>query len=244
MESGLYGSDYHLALRDGARRSAEVIVPLVLRLWPARSVIDVGCGLGAWLAVFREHGVEDVLGVDGDYVDRAALAIPPGRFAAVDLEQPLALGRTFDLVASLEVAEHLPPGRAATFVESLTRLGPAVLFSAAAPHQGGEHHVNERWPAYWAGLFAERGFAAVDCLRRRVWADERVEWWYAQNAVLYVERGRLSASPALRAECERDAGPPLSLVHPKRFLEWVEWGLGQSQALEEAWAGARKRGES
>ena len=31
-------------------------------------------------------------------------------------------------------------------------LGPLVLFSAAAPHQGGAHHVNEQWPAYWAGL--------------------------------------------------------------------------------------------
>jgi ribosomal protein L11 methylase PrmA len=62
----LYTDAYYRALRDGARRSAEVVVPLVLRLTRLRSVLDVGCGRGTWLAVFRENGVEDVCGVDGD----------------------------------------------------------------------------------------------------------------------------------------------------------------------------------
>jgi hypothetical protein len=171
-------------------------------------------------------------------VDRAALHIPPERFTARDLERPLDLGRTFDLVVSLEVAEHLPPESAATFVASLTGLGSLVLFSAAAPHQGGTHHVNEQWPAYWARLFEERGHVAVDCLRRRLWADERVEWWYAQNMVLYVERSHLEALPRLRAEHRWAGGVPPALVHPRRFLEWVEWGMRQCEALA-ASAGGR-----
>jgi SAM-dependent methyltransferase len=225
-----YTSDYYAALREGARRSARVIVPLVLGLVPARGVIDVGCGQGTWLSVFAEHGVADVYGIDGDYVDRSRLEIPTERFRPHDLTRPLELDRTFDLAVSLEVAEHLPAGAVDDFVASLIRLAPVVLFSAAAPHQGGEHHVNEQWPAYWAERFARHGFLPVDCLRRRIWASQDVEWWYAQNTFLYVERNRLASDPALRREYET-AGPlALPLVHPRRYLEWIEWGLAQCGA--------------
>jgi SAM-dependent methyltransferase len=221
-----YTSDFFAAHRDGARRSARVVVPLVLKLVPARSVVDVGCGQGTWLSVFGEHGVGDLQGVDGDYVDHDRLEVPRERFRPHDLNQPLRLDRAFDLAVSLEVAEHLPAGAADGFVESLTRLAPVVLFSAAAPYQTGEHHVNEQWPGYWAGRFAAHGYLPVDCLRRRVWGNPDVEWWYAQNTFLYAERGRLESDPALKREYETAGPAALPLVHPRRFVEWVEWGLG------------------
>jgi SAM-dependent methyltransferase len=220
-----YTNDYYAALREGARRSARVVAPLVLGLAGPHSVVDVGCGQGAWLAVFRELGVEDVLGVDGDHVDRTRLEIPGERFLASDLTRPLRLGRTFDLAASLEVAEHLPAACAEEFVESLSWLAPLVLFSAAAPYQGGERHLNEQWPAYWAALFARRGYLPVDCLRRRLWDHPDVEWWYAQNAFLYAKSDFLETLPALKREYESAGPSALPLVHPKRYLEWIEWGL-------------------
>jgi hypothetical protein len=61
--------------------------------------------VGIWLAVFREHGIHDVLGVDGAYVDQKVLQIPREQFRAHDLGQPLRLDRQFDLALSLEVAE-------------------------------------------------------------------------------------------------------------------------------------------
>lgn len=67
-----------------------------------------------------------------------------------DLTQPLSLGRKFDLCVSMEVAEHLPPSRADSFVADLVGLAPVVLFSAAVPEQGGTNHLNEQWPDYGA----------------------------------------------------------------------------------------------
>jgi SAM-dependent methyltransferase len=227
----LYTDEYYAALRDGARRSAQVVVPLVLRLGQPRSVIDVGCGCGAWLAVFREHGVEDVWGVDGVYVDPGRLEIPSDRFVPWDLTRPLRLGRSFHLAVSLEVAEHLPAACARAFVEALAALAPLVLFSAAAPHQGGQNHVNEQWPAYWAEQFAASGYVPIDCLRRHLWDDNRVEWWYAQNLLLFADRAQLEALPLLRQEYELAGGTVPALVHPKRYLEWVEWGLDQCRRL-------------
>ena len=84
-----------------------------------------------------------------------------------DLTHPLQLDRQFDLVLSLEVAEHIPAGRAATFIDSLVRHGDAILFSAAIPRQGGEQHINCQWPSWWAELFTQRGYQTFDLVRPR-----------------------------------------------------------------------------
>ena len=223
-----YTPDYYQALREGARRSARAAVPLVLENLAPRSVVDLGCGEGTWLSVFGEHGVNDLCGVDGDYVDRSRLEIPVDSFLPHDLRQPLRLGRRYDLALSLEVAEHLPADCADTFVVSLVHLAPAVLFSAAAPYQGGVEHVNEQWPAYWAERFAVHDYLPVDCLRRTLWSLSDVEWWYAQNMLLYVHRPALCANEALLREHHACPQPP-ALVHPRRYLEWIEWGLAQLQ---------------
>ncbi len=182
----------------------------------------MGCGLGTWLAVFRENGIADVVGVDGDYVDRARLEIPPDNFVPHDLARALRLQRKFDLAVSLEVAEHLPAECAAMFVDSLTALSPFVLFSAAIPFQGGTNHVNEQWPDYWAALFEARGFAPVDCIRREVWSNEDVEWWYAQNILLFVDETRLKLSPGAGTPFEKTPRAQLAVVHPRQYLWQVE----------------------
>jgi len=222
-----YDRTFFDAHRAGALRSAGVLVPLVLGLVRPRSVVDVGCGAGTWLAVFREQGVDDLLGIDGAYVDPAQLEIPREQFLAHDLATRLSLDRTFDLAVTLEVAEHLPPEAAASFVSSLAGLAPCVLFSAAIPHQAGEGHVNCRWPEYWAALFADHDFVPIDCFRRRLWRDERVEWWYAQNVILYARRDRLDA--ALERELARTDDHTLPLVHPALFLAMVDWGIEQNR---------------
>lgn len=99
-----------------------------------------------------------------------------------DLTTSLKSDRLFDLVMSLEVAEHLDAKYAETFVDSLTNFGPVILFSAAVPFQGGEHHVNEQWPSYWEELFAKKGYVAVDAIRKHIWQNPEVEWWYAQKS--------------------------------------------------------------
>src|SRR3954469_11797421 len=88
----------------GSTDSARVAAPLILSAVPAGSVVDVGCGLGAWLAVFKEEGATDVLGIDGPWVDRSHLLAPPGESVAHDLEHPLEVPRRFDLGLCLEAA--------------------------------------------------------------------------------------------------------------------------------------------
>ena len=67
-----------------------------------KRLIDVGCGTGTWLSAFKEYGVADILGIDGDWVDPKILEIPATNFLALDLSQPLPIDQQFDLVISLE----------------------------------------------------------------------------------------------------------------------------------------------
>ncbi len=217
-----YSKSFFTFLAPGSRGSAQVVVPLVLQFVNARSVVDVGCGVGAWLSVFRANGVEDVLGLDGDYVPREQLEIPVEQFRPADLSQPLHLERRFDLAMSVEVAEHLPPSTSEAFVASLVSLADVVMFSAAIPRQGGSDHINEHWQSWWAARFAEHGYVPVDCVRRRIWSNPVVEWWYAQNILLYVAEARLADKPQLQREYELMGTGQLSIVHPARYVKWRE----------------------
>jgi SAM-dependent methyltransferase len=220
MDAGaLYDAEFFANQQDGAARSAAVIVPHVLGLVPeVGSVLDVGCGTGAWPAAFARHGVPEVAGIDGDHVRRDMLHIPAAQFTPHDLFRPLpAPTGTYNLVCSLEVAEHLPPDRASSFVADLVARAPVVCFSAAIPGQGGVHHVNERWPDYWAELFAGHGYRPIDAIRPAIWQDTRVEWWYCQNTLLFASEGALARSERLRAARAATRDAMLSLVHPRRF---------------------------
>jgi hypothetical protein len=156
-------------------------------------------------------GVEDVVAVDGDYVARDQLVIPSERFVAHDLATLLDFKRKFDLVQSLEVAEHLPADRAAGFVDNLVRHGDVILFSAAVPHQGGEHHVNEQPPEYWRRLFAERGYDAFDWLRPQLGNRHEVKPWYRFNSYIYANAaGRKRLSKSILAAKVPD-GQPLEI---------------------------------
>ena len=204
-----YSREFFCTELEGAQRSADLVIPLCLELVEPRSVVDVGCGLGTWLAAFRNAGVETITGFDGDYVDRDLLQIPSSSFIPTDLEKPLLHGRRYDLALCLEVAEHLSPERGPSLVDDLIRLAPAVLFSAAVPFQGGTDHRNEQWQDYWAGLFAERGFQVCDCIRPRVWEDAGVGPWYAQNVLLYHDSS---------IQIAQASGMPLRVIHPNMWI--------------------------
>lgn len=216
-EPEVYASGFFEGIRLGSRRSAEAVVPLVVELLCPKSVIDVGCGVGMWLAEFQRQGIADVVGIDGDYVRSNALVIEPQNFLARDLRCPLTINRKFDLAISLEVAEHLPPECALGFVRGLVSLSPAVLFSAAVPFQSGEHHLNEQWPDYWAQLFVGFSYTALDCIRPRIWMDDRIDYWYRQNTILYLQTDQIASNSTLKRIADQQPSRVLPLIHPEVY---------------------------
>ncbi|MBX9738352.1 MAG: class I SAM-dependent methyltransferase [Phycisphaerales bacterium] len=216
-----YTPAFFAETRDVSLSSARVVLDRVWSLLAPRTparVIDVGCGVGAWASTAIELGATAV-GVDGDYVRRESLLIPSASFIEADLSTPGlkqvsgAGGAAFDLAICMEVAEHLSPARADSFVEELCALSPLVLFSAAVPGQGGTEHVNEQWPAYWAERFARHGYRSIDALRTQLLSDNRVAWWYAQNALIFAKADAMHGRPGLEAAALNSPTIPGALTH-------------------------------
>ena len=179
----MYDRDFYSQIHDGAINSARVIVPFVIEEFHPDSVIDFGCGTGAWLHEFYMRGVTTVLGLDGSEEGHAL--IPNNSFKVVDLSMPYELEHKYDLAISLEVAEHLPESVADIFVQNITSASDNILWSAAVPGQRGLNHINEQWPSYWVAKFSRAGYYCNGSFRYQFWNDDRIETWYKQNILLF-----------------------------------------------------------
>ena len=204
-----YDAAYFRFIEQASLESARAVLPVVKALVNPESVVDFGCGTGAWLRAWREVGVSRLLGADGDYVDRQSLLIDEHEFRWVDLSRPVDFGQRFDLASCLEVAEHLPESAAAVLVRTLTRHSKTVLFSAAVPGQGGYRHLNEQPYHYWRTMFAACDYCMLDVLRPRLRHVRNIEPWYAYNAFLFVDRSTVTTLPAALAAGLVPEGAPI-----------------------------------
>jgi hypothetical protein len=215
-----YTTEFYDFQEAGSKASAGRVVPILVDLLHPRSVIDVGCGVGYWLATFKSLGTPIVHGVDGPWIVNR-LRIDPGDFTPYDFaseRRPFNIGmprRRYDLAISFEFLEHLGSDIAPDLVAFLCDLSDVVAVSAAVPGQGGTNHVNEQWPEYWVALFRERGYVPCDILRPALWNIPDVEPWYAQNSILYF-KDRIPGGVLTYAQqaLARAMTEPRSLVHP------------------------------
>ncbi len=217
---------YHFHRNLHSSQGARTGLAQVLSGRSVASLLDVGAGVGTWLKAAEELGIRDIAGIDGIVADPAQLHVRPGLIQIFDLTKPVSLGRHFDVVLCLEVAEHLEEGAAATLIETLCAHGDLIFFSAAAPGQHGEHHVNCRWPTYWQSVFNAAGYACRDDVRGRIWDNAAIEPWYRQNI--------FTAHRALEAAGTEPRIP--HVVHPDmiRHMDFPESPLARRQfALSE-----------
>ena len=155
--------------------AAEQVLPVLFSIFKPKSILDVGCGLGNWIEVAKKMGIEEVVGVDGSYVNRTLLKIDDKEFIEKDLAKPFDLNKNFDLAICLEVAEHLPETSADTLIQSIVTHADVVIFSAAIPGQGGQNHINEQWPTYGQELFQKYDYDVIDYFKPKIWNNNKIE---------------------------------------------------------------------
>lgn len=102
----------------------------------------------------------------------------------MDLEKNIQLTKKYDVAVSIEVAEHLSPDSADTFVKSICNAADVILFSAAFVGQGGYKHINEQYPSYWKEKFAQNDYTMYDVIRPAIWYNSNVENWHKNNVFL------------------------------------------------------------
>ncbi len=184
----MYGENFYERYLAVSIQSARIYLKYLWQFFQPVSVLDVGCGRGAWLKACRELGSTTLLGFDGGLSNQSSMIDSAINFHGINLNEAFSVPYKVDLAMTLEVAEHLQPATAPFFVKLLTDAADAVLFSAAYTKQGGTYHINEQPHTFWAKLFAEHGFVPFDLFRPLFWGNEDVCFWYRQNVFAYVKR--------------------------------------------------------
>lgn len=208
-----------------------IIVPYLIEIINPNSVVDVGCGLGTFLHVFKKYGVTDVLGIDGPWVDRNILKnyIDLSDFKEADIESTIDVHRKFDLAICLEVAEHLPEESSDVIVRNLIGFSDVILFSAATPGQGGQNHINEQWPDYWSKKFNSFGYEMIDIVRPIFWNNKELAWWYKQNMFLVINQNTINTYDHLVKQRKTNI---MACVHPDLLDSKVEEINTQKRQIE------------
>ena len=177
-----YKPQFYEKLRTHGSNFAEIIIPMLCKKKKIKTVLDVGCGNGSFLLKCLELGCR-VRGFDGRHVIKNLL-IPANRFTVKNLQNKFEIKNKYDLVVTLEVAEHLDKKYKDNFIDSLCMAGDMILFSAAQVGQPGIHHVNCQPLEYWINEFSKRGFI-FDIETTGYMRLIEIHGWYRRNAMLF-----------------------------------------------------------
>jgi len=222
-EKKYYDKHFFAELEEGSYFSAKNILPFVQEVFKPESVVDIGCGSGYWLKVWKEDmKVDEILGIEGDYVTKEFFQLDLKYLKTADLKLPLKLEKKYDLVMSMEVAEHIPEEHSDTFIDNLVNAGDVILFSAAIIGQVGTYHVNEKMPEYWAQKFIKHGYVPVDFIRPRIWNNNDIQYWYRQNTLIFIKESRLHEFPQLNFAVQATDPNFLTRIHPDKYFFYVE----------------------
>ena len=130
-----------------------------------RSVMDVGCGMGALLTLLNERGFR-CYGLDrSTFILGQGSQVVNAQLVACDIEHGVSLRLEFDLITCFEVLEHLEyPQHALAHMFGVLAPGGTLLASTPFPNAQARRdptHVSLYAPRTWRWLLDQAGFANV-----------------------------------------------------------------------------------
>ena len=160
------------------------ILGIIKKKFNFKSLVDFGCGTGAWLKSANNLGLSknNIVGIDKYYnVDKKFKFIKENVYN-------IKFKNKFDLAVCVEVAEHIEKNNTPKLVKCLTKASNIIIFSAALPNQSGDGHINCQSQQYWVELFKKHRYECIDFFRPIIWNDNKISDCYKQNMFLYVNK--------------------------------------------------------
>lgn len=149
---------HHIVTRNYATKTMNWFIDT----YKPESIIDFGCGIGAYLESGLNKGITKLKGYDigGDsllpYINESIK-----EFIEFEDCTQIIDSEKYDCVISLETGEHIEPSGSDNFIDNLcnsTKDKGLILFSAAPPGQSGTGHINCQPKSFWLEKFESRGF--------------------------------------------------------------------------------------
>lgn len=173
--------------RDNYRKLADCIHQII---GEQPSCLDVGCGIGLQTARLMELGWRWVIGAEHSKLARQ-MREPGVTMIHSDLTKIPRGARKYGCVICTETAEHIP----AEFADNITanivsHAADVIVWSAAAPGQEWEGHINLQPPSYWLERFAGLGWvmdvARTGALRDLMRQTHAQHWMASENFCILV----------------------------------------------------------
>lgn len=179
------------SFHNAAIESAPKVMAVIADVFPgAKRYLDVGAGTGAYAAAANRMGLE-AMACENSSTGREWAIRQGVKSVEFDLARtpPAEVVGPFDLSYCFEVAEHLPPELGDRLVAFLASTSPTVVFTAAAPGQGGTGHINEQPKHYWISRFEKLGMKHLpdesQALSDGFRAKNITSTWLIQNVIAF-----------------------------------------------------------
>jgi len=145
----------------------------IVRYINPSSVLEFGCGLGLYCYFLKNQlGIERVYGIEPEPMGRVFDAPDGPVQLTIDIftgEHPKELCKAFDLVMSIEVAEHIPREKHDFLFDFLVaHASNFIVFSGARVGQGGVGHIAERPEQEWRDEFVSRGMEFQENMTKQI----------------------------------------------------------------------------
>jgi SAM-dependent methyltransferase len=216
--------DFVQPLKTDSRADTELYIDLppfrhlAQRYCPA-SVLDIGCGSGAYLKYFASQGAKRIRGVDR--FEQRGRYLQQDEYAQVDPDKPFELAETFDLVICVGVVQHLRADSERILISSIARHArERIVFSGACTGKpGADRHIDCPPISRWLDLFASADWypCLFDSLALRSLSTFP---WFRRNLVVFTRDGQGAAAARERLmELERqeikwNKQRPAVIAHP------------------------------
>lgn len=168
MTPGIFSS--RLAKRKGDKVNWDLFNGLKNITEEYPSIVDMGCGLGKYVKLFRDEGKE-AYGFDGiENVEEISKGVVyqqdlTKRFAHNDIVEKIGW---MDVAICIEVGEHIPAEHSWTFIDNICSVSSKLLIvSWAVPGQRGSGHISCHTPEWVVAQVTSRSWG---------FDEERTQW--------------------------------------------------------------------
>lgn len=166
---------------------------VINELLSPKSIADLGCRVGHLITLFKESNDIDVLGVDYFQWNKdAADNTIKDQFLVHDLRDPLKLKKTYDVVVSTEVGEHIDKAYSVAYIENIKSVMTKTsrLVMTWAPGAPCDQHLNPLERDDFYNLMRSNGFVLNEELTSK--AIELANKYGVFNTFHWYRTGNLS----------------------------------------------------